>query len=416
MAGRWWVAAVRPRAPTVRQAWALPKGLIDEGETPAETAVRETYEETGSAPRVGQQARRRPLRLHWDGERIFKIVSFFLLRAVGGRLGALPAGMEIEVAEARWLPLDGRAAPPRVPGRTRDGRCARGARRGAPPKSDHRLAARGDVRAQLLLAGRRRPAAHRPQDRDDPARRQVGEVQEGNDRHRPRRCPLRTAREDLRRGDRQGRGQAARRALAARDRARQPGDPPRRRVRRLALAALQPRGLPGRHRDGDPLLADRRHHVLRGGTHGSPTAPPSRIDIPAEPPGRPAGLRPQPQRIDRPDTCPACGLPPKSCGRATSRCRTPRTPPGTPRRSGRRRPGSGARSSPAHCGHDAGSSSRAPRSSAACDRTTRQKATQSPSVRRRSSWIQFRFGASSPAGNSSHAAPATTRFAPPGGR
>ena len=42
----------------------------------------------------------------WDGERIFKVVSFFLLRAVGGRIGDLPPGMELEVAEARWVPLD----------------------------------------------------------------------------------------------------------------------------------------------------------------------------------------------------------------------------------------------------------------------------------------------------------------------
>jgi hypothetical protein len=42
----------------------------------------------------------------WDGERIFKVVSFFLLRATGGRIGALPPGMEVEVAEARWVPLD----------------------------------------------------------------------------------------------------------------------------------------------------------------------------------------------------------------------------------------------------------------------------------------------------------------------
>jgi hypothetical protein len=37
---------------------------------------------------------------------VFKVVSFFLLRAVGGRIGDLPPGMEIEVAEARWVPLD----------------------------------------------------------------------------------------------------------------------------------------------------------------------------------------------------------------------------------------------------------------------------------------------------------------------
>ncbi len=41
----------------------------------------------------------------WDEERVFKIVSFFLAHARRGRIGALPPGMEIEVAEARWLPL-----------------------------------------------------------------------------------------------------------------------------------------------------------------------------------------------------------------------------------------------------------------------------------------------------------------------
>ena len=41
----------------------------------------------------------------WEGERVFKIVSFFLARASRGRIGELPPGMEVEVAEARWLPL-----------------------------------------------------------------------------------------------------------------------------------------------------------------------------------------------------------------------------------------------------------------------------------------------------------------------
>jgi hypothetical protein len=41
----------------------------------------------------------------WRGERVFKVVSFFLAHAVRGRIGELPAGMELEVAEARWLPL-----------------------------------------------------------------------------------------------------------------------------------------------------------------------------------------------------------------------------------------------------------------------------------------------------------------------
>jgi hypothetical protein len=42
----------------------------------------------------------------WDGERIFKVVSFFLIRAGRGRIGEIEEAMRVEVAEARWLPLD----------------------------------------------------------------------------------------------------------------------------------------------------------------------------------------------------------------------------------------------------------------------------------------------------------------------
>jgi hypothetical protein len=41
-----------------------------------------------------------------DGERVFKIVSFYLLRAGRGRLGDIEERMRIEVDEVRWLPLD----------------------------------------------------------------------------------------------------------------------------------------------------------------------------------------------------------------------------------------------------------------------------------------------------------------------
>ena len=39
-------------------------------------------------------------------ERIFKIVSFYLLRAGRGRIGEIEEPIRVEVAEARWLPLD----------------------------------------------------------------------------------------------------------------------------------------------------------------------------------------------------------------------------------------------------------------------------------------------------------------------
>ena len=107
MRGRAWVAVVRPRRDRQRpQVWALPKGQVDEGESPLETALREVAEETGLRA-VGDRKLGDVRYVYtWDGERIFKIVSFFLLRPAGGRLGDLPAGMELEVAEARWVPLD----------------------------------------------------------------------------------------------------------------------------------------------------------------------------------------------------------------------------------------------------------------------------------------------------------------------
>lgn len=107
MRGRWWMAAVRPRRDAGRPVvWALPKGLIDTGERGLETAVREVFEETGLRAAGDRKLGDVRYVYTWEGERVFKVVSFFLLHATGGRIGELPAGMEIEVAEARWLPLD----------------------------------------------------------------------------------------------------------------------------------------------------------------------------------------------------------------------------------------------------------------------------------------------------------------------
>jgi 8-oxo-dGTP pyrophosphatase MutT (NUDIX family) len=107
MRGRWWLAAVRPRRdPHQRDVWALPKGQIDRGERGPETAVREVYEETGLEAVIDRKLGDVRYFYTWNRERIFKVVSFFLLRATGGRIGELPPGMEIEVAEVRWLPLE----------------------------------------------------------------------------------------------------------------------------------------------------------------------------------------------------------------------------------------------------------------------------------------------------------------------
>ena len=105
MRGRWWLAAVRPQGkPT--GTWALPKGLIDEGERSSDTALREGFEETGVRAELAAKLGDVRYVYAWDGERIFKVVSFYLARARAGRIGELPPGMEVEVADARWLPLD----------------------------------------------------------------------------------------------------------------------------------------------------------------------------------------------------------------------------------------------------------------------------------------------------------------------
>jgi ADP-ribose pyrophosphatase YjhB (NUDIX family) len=104
MRGRWWLAAVRPQGKP-EGVWALPKGLIGRGESPAETALREGFEETGVEARLGPKLGDVKYVYTWKGERVFKVVSFYLAIAQRGRIGALPPGMEVEVAEARWLPL-----------------------------------------------------------------------------------------------------------------------------------------------------------------------------------------------------------------------------------------------------------------------------------------------------------------------
>jgi len=107
--GRLHVAAIRPQGkPGI---WALPKGKIDEGESAAEAAIREVREETGVDGRVVEKLGdiRYVYTATWEGakgERIFKVVSFFLLQAGRGRIDDIDEAMRIEVDEARWLPLD----------------------------------------------------------------------------------------------------------------------------------------------------------------------------------------------------------------------------------------------------------------------------------------------------------------------
>jgi 8-oxo-dGTP pyrophosphatase MutT (NUDIX family) len=104
LSGTWKLAAIRPAGKT--NVWALPKGLIGPGEEPAAAALREVTEETGVTGRLVQKLGDVRYVYTWKGERVFKVVSFFLVRYKAGRLGEIDPAMRREVDEARWLPLE----------------------------------------------------------------------------------------------------------------------------------------------------------------------------------------------------------------------------------------------------------------------------------------------------------------------
>src|ERR687898_1773222 len=85
-----------------RLEWVLPKGHVEPGETPKQTAVREVSEETGLEARVVSLLG--PIE-YWfvtDDRRVHKTVHHYLLEATGGALGT----EDVEVSEVAWVPLE----------------------------------------------------------------------------------------------------------------------------------------------------------------------------------------------------------------------------------------------------------------------------------------------------------------------
>ena len=89
-----------------RNRWQLPKGMVDAGEKPEITAVREAREEAGIDSEVVQHLETIE---YWfagldGGERVrfHKHVHFYLLRYLAGDT----RDHDWEVNEARWVPID----------------------------------------------------------------------------------------------------------------------------------------------------------------------------------------------------------------------------------------------------------------------------------------------------------------------
>jgi len=126
MSGSWWIAAIEPekegselspgatpsggrRKASRNAVLALPKGLVDPGEKPAAAALREVHEETGvTAAFIAKLADIRYVYVRsWgDKQRVFKVVSFYLLRYQAGRIDDVARDMRVEVRRALWLPLE----------------------------------------------------------------------------------------------------------------------------------------------------------------------------------------------------------------------------------------------------------------------------------------------------------------------
>jgi 8-oxo-dGTP pyrophosphatase MutT (NUDIX family) len=82
--------------------WGFPKGHLEAGESNEQAAVREVEEETGIKSEIIQKIGHSKYTLTKNGEKIFKVVTIFLMEYISGELNAQIE----EVSNVIWLPYE----------------------------------------------------------------------------------------------------------------------------------------------------------------------------------------------------------------------------------------------------------------------------------------------------------------------
>ncbi|RBP97274.1 phosphohydrolase [Bifidobacterium aemilianum] len=99
------VAIIARRSRSGHIEWCLPKGHIEEGETPEQTAVREVHEETGILGEVVDSIATIDYWFTGTEQRVHKLVQHFVLRQTGGWL-TVEGDPDHEAEEATWVDFD----------------------------------------------------------------------------------------------------------------------------------------------------------------------------------------------------------------------------------------------------------------------------------------------------------------------
>lgn len=97
----WLIIKPRPSKLFPTERYQLPKGHLEEGETTQTAALREVLEETGIQAKIIDKAGDTKYPLQIGQDRVFKIITYFLMEYVSG-------GPKVndEVEQISWLPFE----------------------------------------------------------------------------------------------------------------------------------------------------------------------------------------------------------------------------------------------------------------------------------------------------------------------